>query len=316
MSIPKASLQQLFDEYVNECEFVKRLRPETIRSSKESFRHFKAIVPEVSSLADISPEIITVFFKRLQTRERLIGKGVKKIGVKDSTILTYGSRLKTFFKWLTYRKYIDSSPFDSLQLPRPSFIDQRALNGEQIKKIMGAIAQNAPTPFLLKRDMAIVGILTFCGLRRNELVSLEIRDIDLFDGFITVRGETSKSKRTRKLPINCHLKMYLKEYLQERKSRGCKTPYLFVSSGLDHQLTAFGLRHWVDRIGRGSGTKFHLHRFRHTFATNLAMQDVGAIKIQKLMGHSDIKMTQTYLRSVSTEEMRGDVNKLSFENLA
>jgi integrase len=34
------------------------------------------------------------------------------------------------------------------------------------------------------------------------------------------------------------------------------------------------------------------------------------------MGHTDLKMTQTYLRSVSTEDMRDDVNKLSFENLA
>jgi integrase len=46
------------------------------------------------------------------------------------------------------------------------------------------------------------------------------------------------------------------------------------------------------------------------------MHDVGAIKIQKLMGHTDLKMTQTYLRSVSTEEMGEDINKLSYENLA
>ena len=310
------ALDEHFNNYINECEFVRRLRPETLRSSKESFKYFKKVVPEVSSLADLTPAIITVFFKRLQTRERLVGKGVKKVGVKDSTILTYANRLKTFFKWLTERKHIESNPFDSLQLPNPSFVDHRALNGEQIKRIMGAIAQSASNPFLLKRDMAIVGILTFCGLRRNELISLEVRDIDLFDGFITVRSETSKSKRTRKLPINPHLKMHLTEYLQERKNRGCKTPYLFVSNGLDRRFTTDGLKHWVERISRRSGVKFHLHRFRHTFATNLAMQDVGAIKIQKLMGHTDIKMTQTYLRSVSTEDMREDVNKLSFENLA
>jgi site-specific recombinase XerD len=309
-------LSEHFNNYINECQFVKRLRPETIRSSKEAFKHFKKIVPEISSLDDLSPACITVFFKRLQTRERLVGKGVKKVGIKDSTLLSYANRLKTFFKWLAERKYIDSNPFDSLRLPQPAFVDHRALTGEQIKKIMGAIVQTASNPFLLKRDMAIVGILTFCGLRKNELISLELRDIDLLAGFITIRSETSKSKRTRKLPINPQLKMYLTEYLQERKNRGCKTPYLFVSSLLDRRFTTDGLKHWVERIGRRSGVKFHLHRFRHTFATNLAMQDVGAVKIQKLMGHTDIKMTQTYLRSVSTEDMRDDVNKLSFENLA
>jgi integrase len=89
-----------------------------------------------------------------------------------------------------------------------------------------------------------------------------------------------------------------------------------VANGRDKQFELPGLKHWVKRISQLSGVKFHIHRFRHTFATNLAMQDVGAIKIQKLMGHTDIKMTQTYLRSVSTEEMSEDINKLSYENLA
>ena len=310
------SLKEHFENYISECQFVKRLRPETIRSSKEAFNHFLKMVPEVSTLSDISPDMVTVFFKRLQTRERIVGKQGKRVGIKDSTVVSYAGKLKTFFKWLKERKYIDSNPFDVLRLPQPIFIDRRALTGEQIKRIMGAVAQSAPNSFLLKRDMAMVGILTFCGLRRNELVSLELRDLDLFDGFITVRPETSKSKRMRKVPINTHLKMYLDEYLQERKKRGCKTEYLFVSNGMDRRLTLHGLKHWVERVTISSGVKFHLHRFRHTFATNLAMQNVGAIKIQKLMGHSDIKMTQTYLRSVSTEDMREDVNKLSFENLA
>ena len=110
--------------------------------------------------------------------------------------------------------------------------------------------------------------------------------------------------------------MYLLEYLQERKKRGCNETHLFVGNNRDRKLGLSGLKHWVNRLSKFSGVKFHIHRFRHTFATNLAMQDVGAIKIQKLMGHADLKMTQTYLRSVSTEEMKEDINKLSFENLA
>jgi len=310
------SLHEHFENYMSECRYVKRLRPATMRTSLEAFKHFVKIMPEVGSMNDVSHSVITVFFKRLQTRERTIGQGVKVVGIKDSTLLTYASRLKTFFKWLTDHKYIDRNPFENLKLPRPVFVDHRSLTGEEIRKIMGAVAQNASNPFLLKRDMAMIGILTFCGLRRNELISLEVRDIDLFTGFITIQPETSKSKRLRKVPINIHLKMHLLEYLEERKKRGCKTPYLFVANGRDKRFEVPGLKHWVKRISRLSGVKFHVHRFRHTFATNLAMHDVGAIKIQKLMGHTDLKMTQTYLRSVSTEEMGEDINKLSYENLA
>jgi site-specific recombinase XerD len=310
------NIQEHFDNYMSECQYVKRLRPATIKTSREAFNHFTRIMPEISALEDVSPSVITVFFKRLQTRERIIGKGTKVIGLKDSTLLAYASRLKSFFKWLRDRRHIDENPFETLKFPRPVFVDHRSLTGEQIKRIMGAVVQQAQNAFLLKRDMAMIGILTFCGLRRNELISLEVRDIDLFNGFITVQPETSKSKRLRKVPINPHLKFYLLEYLDERRKCGYKSQHLFVAYKIDRQLTLHGLKHWVDRIVRTSGVKFHIHRFRHTFATNLAMQDVGAIKIQKLMGHTDLKMTQTYLRSVSTEEMQDDVGKLSFENLA
>ena len=45
---------------------------------------------------------------------------------------------------------------------------------------MGSVVQNTSNAFLLKRDLAMIGVLTFCGLRRNELISLEVQDVDLF----------------------------------------------------------------------------------------------------------------------------------------
>lgn len=309
-------LNEYFRDYIKECEFVRRLRPATIRGSKEAFNHFIKLMPEISSLSDITPAVITAFFQRLQTRERKLGRNKIIHGIKNSTLLTYAGRLKTFFKWLKVRMYIDSNPFEFLSLPRVEYVDHRALSGTEIKKIMGAVVQGAGNVFILKRDLAMIGILTFCGLRRNELIALEVRDINLLEGYITIRPETSKSKILRDIPINVHLKMFLVEYMEQRKRRGYKCPFLFVSSTGDRRLSNGGIRHWIARVVERSGVKFHLHRFRHTFATNLAMQDVGAVKIQKLMGHTDIKMTQTYLRSISTADMREDVNKLSFENLA
>lgn len=309
-------LDELFEDYINECRFVKRLRPESLRSSTEAFKHFIRMVPEVSTSSDISSEVLSVFFKRLQARQRIVGRNTIKTGVKDTTVASYAGKLRTFFNWLQSRQYIKVNPFNGLSLPRPVMTDHRALTGDEIKRIMAAVAQGSINAFLMKRDMAMIGVLTFCGLRRNELVSLEVRDVDLFSMYITVRPETSKSKVLRRIPINIHLKMHLEEYLLERKKRHCKTAFLFVSNYSDRQLSLHGLKHWVARLVSLSGVKFHLHRFRHTFATNLAMQDVGTIKIQKLMGHSDIRMTQTYLRSVTTEDMRPDVNKLSYENLA
>lgn len=301
---------------MSECEYVRRLRPATLRTSREAFRHFIASMPEIQNASDVTTGLISVFFKRLQTRTRIIGKNKAVVGIRDSTVASYASRLKTFFKWLVDRRHLEQNPFDGLLLPKPQFTDRRALTGKEIRQIMGASAQHCTNAFLLKRDMAMIAVLTFCGLRRTELISLELKDIDLFSGFLTVQPHTSKSKRLRKIPINLHLKMYLKEYLTEREKCKGKCPYLFLANGKDKRLELPGLKHWVKRISRTSGLNVHVHRFRHTFATNLAMKDVGVVKIQKLMGHADLKMTQTYLRSVSTEEMTDDINKLSFDNLS
>jgi site-specific recombinase XerD len=310
------SLTQHFENYISECTYSKRLRPATIRASEQAYKQFIRVVPEIESCHEVTPAVLTVFFQRLQTRERIVGRDTKVIGIRAVTVRAYACRLKTFFKWLKDRKHIPDNPFDTFKIPTPQFTDHRALTGDEIKRIMGCIVQHSASNFIMKRDLAMIGILTFCGLRRTELISLEMKDVDIDTGFITVRSETSKSKRTRKLPINVFLRPYLREYMAIRKQRKCKAVRFFVSQGKDRDLTLHGLKHWVERIVKKSGVKFHLHRLRHTFATNLGIQGVGAIKIQKLMGHSDLRMTQMYLRSIEAEELSEDINKISFENLA
>jgi site-specific recombinase XerD len=103
----------------------------------------------------------------------------------------------------------------------------------------------------------------------------------------------------------------LQEYVKERNKLGYKTEYLIVSSNEDKGLSPHGLKHWTKKLIKLSGVKFHLHRFRHTFACNLAKQNISILKIRDLMGHKNIKMTETYLRSLTMEDTREDINKLS-----
>jgi site-specific recombinase XerD len=308
------NIHELFQKYVDELQFTLGRSPETARACRDSFSRFTSLVPEVSLVEELSPEVMTTFLKRLQTRERVVGRERKVTGVKQSTASSYAGRLKTFTKWMFMRGYAGQDPFASISLEVREFTEQQAMSREQVQKIVGAACQYASNPFLLRRDMAMISLFLFCGLRKNELLSIETRDVDLVKSLITVRAQTSKSKRTRVLPINFELKRQLREYFDERKRKGCTTPYFFASDR-DRRFTAGGLKHWVDRLVRRSGIKFHVHQFRHTFAVNLAMQDVGAVKIQNLLGHRQLSMTQSYLRSIDTRDLRGDVEKLRFEDL-
>ena len=305
------NLQQLFDDFVKECQYSSRLRSETIRGYNAVFLLFITIMPEVTDTTSLNTEMLNEFFKRLQTRERIVGKKIAKTGVKNSTIKTYWSKLNAFFEWLYKKGLILNNPLKTIRPPEPIYEDERALKDEDIRKLYSAVTLYSQNSLVLRRDTAIISLLLFGGLRLGEFISLEVRDIDFEKQLLTIRGQTSKSKKTRNIPIHPTLLFHLKDYLSERNRRKYTTQYLIVSIGCDQGLSRHGIKHWVKRLCKKSGIQFHLHRFRHSFACNLARKDVNAVKIQKLLGHSSLNMTMTYLRSISAEDLKDEINRLS-----
>ncbi|MBU1557869.1 site-specific integrase [Patescibacteria group bacterium] len=308
-------LKNLFAEYIDYCNYTKGLRPQTVLSYKEAFKHFSNLMPDVETPRSINIENMNYFFKKLQTRKRIVGKGEERIGVKASTVFTYWSRLNSFFSWLENNNYIEKNPLPKMRPAQPQYNDKKSLSKAELQKILVAIDLHSTNPFLLKRDKVIVYLLFYCGLRKGELASLRVSDIDFIRGAITIRGATSKSKKDRLLPLNPVLEMHLKDYISERNKKNYKTEYLLASNNCDKQLTFHGLKHWVKKFVELSGVKFHLHQFRHTFACGLAADGIGSYKLQKLMGHTDLRMTDRYLRSMGVEDFRDEVNRLCIDNL-
>ena len=308
----KKSLNELFNTYIDVCEYTLRRRPATIKSYKDAYKHFTNLIPDVTRPEQLSQEKLNEFFKLLQTRKRIVGKDTIKKGVKDSTIATYWSKLNTFFVWLESVGHIDKNPLKNIQKPKEVYDNKPALKRHEVERLYSGIMLHNPNTLLLKRDTAIVSTLFFTGVRKTELISLQVRDVNLEKNILTIRGETSKSKRTREIPINPTLRVHLKDYLMERRTY--KTEMLFVSLNNDSGLTNHGIKHWVKRMVRISGVKFHLHQMRHTFACNLAKNNIGLPNLQKLMGHTDLRMTERYLRSLGVEHLTDDIMKLSIDN--
>jgi integrase len=270
------------------------------------------IQPE-ASLDSLAPSMVIQFFKILDQRKRLVGRGVIKTGIRKSTVATYWSKLNSFFEWLKIKGYIQNNPFNELPYPTPVYEDKKFLKKEEIEKILTAILTKSDSILLLKRNLVIFHILLFCGLRREELILLQVRDIDFDRKMLTVRAETSKVKRTRYIPLHSQLIMYLKDYLQER--RKYTTSLLLVSATKDKELCIGGLKHLVKKLIVNSGVHFHLHQFRHTFAVNFLMTSNNIAKLKQLLGHTDINMTIQYLRCLPTTEIRGDIENMSIDNL-
>lgn len=310
------NLEELHREFVNEQRFAARLSDVTLRGYEQSFALLLEVMPGL--LADeLTPKTMTEFFRRLETRHRIVGRGIKKVGVKKSTIATYHSKLNRFFQWLESKGLIAKNPFSLLQYPDVRYEDRKFLERRDIQKIFAALAlgivqQNS---FIQKRNLAIFATLLYTGVRKGELLSLRITDLDIQRRELTVSAETSKSRIRRIVPISTELMKLLRDYLTERIRRRLTTPYLFASSARDDRLSADGLKHLIKCVQKTSGVKFHVHQFRHTFAVNVLNNGSDIAKLKQLLGHRDIRMTATYLRCLPTSAMRGDVETLTLDNL-
>jgi site-specific recombinase XerD len=272
-------------------------------------------MPDITS-ASLTPQAIVRFCELLQTRERPVGSNAVARGVKDSTIAAYHDKLYTFFAWLKANGHISQNPLDAVPRVRPKYEIPKMLRKPDIDQIRAAVDNHSSNPLQKKRDRAIVSVLLFCGVRRAELLGLQVMDFDPERMLLAVRAGPSKSQRARQMPLNYQTFLHLQDYLKERNNcRRYTTPSLFVALNRNRGLSSDGLDHWVERLRSLSGVRFHPHQFRHTFAANLAAKGMNSIQLQKLMGHSDLRLLQTYVRSLNVEDLRPGVSALTFENL-
>jgi len=210
--------------------------------------------------------------------------------------------------------YSKGSLYNQVPKPKqPTYNDIKTISENQIEKIIATISLEAlNNHFLRTRDMTILYVFLYTGVRRGELLGLRIQDIDLENESIYIRAQTSKSKKGRRIPINPILLMSLKKYLELLFKRKSRCGYLFVSSKQDTALTTHGLKNLMNKYRRLSGVKFSAHQLRQTFACALAKQNADIMSIKCALGHSSITMTERYLRSIGSENTRVFINKLSF----
>jgi len=311
-------LEELFtEEFLPECRYARKVSDVSIRGYKSAFELFEKIMPEVIYPDNITKNGMVDFFKKLDTRKRIVGKGREKIGVKKSTVATYWSKLNSFFTWLKKNEHINCNPLKEMEYPRVDYLDRKFLQKKQVERIFNTLdfVIHWKNDFIRKRNILMFTILLTCGLRKGELLGLKNRDIDLERRYLTVRAETSKSRMQRVLPLNTLAISKIKDYFNDKRKMGVDSEYLFVSDDRGSGLGYDGIKHLVEKVKEVSGINFHLHQFRHTFAVNLLMAKTDILKLKQLLGHRDIRMTAAYVRCLPTEEMRDDVEALSIDNL-
>ena len=204
-----------------------------------------------------------------------------------TTINTYLRAARTFFYFAMDEGYI--SEF-RITLAQPQEKVKETYTEEEIKRLLQK--PNLRTcSFQKYRNWVLVQYLLDTGNRLNTVRHMKVEDIDLQAGMAVLR--TVKNNKQQFSPLSKPLVKNLRDYI---KTWGLQSEdYLFpnVERG---QLSKDGMVKAVARYNHSRGVnKTSIHAFRHSFAMNYVKTGGNAFKLQRLLGHSTLEVTRTYI---------------------
>jgi site-specific recombinase XerD len=223
--------------------------------------------------------------------------------VKSHAIFRKVSCLRTFFAFLLKENYIKTNPTTNIQSPKLAQKLPIYLTPDELKKLLS-------TPDTKNRmgvrDLAILTLFSYTGMRLSELVGLNLNDVNFKDRFVRVMGKGSKE---RIIPLIVPVIRVLTDYLDVRPM--IENQAFFISKK-KHRISKDAVHELVRKYRIKAGIaqeKFSPHKLRHTFATMLHGKDVDLIDIQALLGHSSVATTQIYTHT-NPKKLQKAVEKL------
>lgn len=214
------------------------------------------------------------------------------------------SSISTFFSFLMNRGIINANPADRLESIKLPTKEPVYLTPQQCLAFLAAVTKT--TPYFRHRDMAIMKLLLKSGLRRAEVISLNIEDVDLNHGSMRI---TRKGNKQQVLPLHPDLVADLTAYIEhENRHSG---PLFMSKRG--NRLSAVELWHLVKKYAKAAGLSktVTVHSLRHSFASTLLGQNVSTSYIQSLMGHQHLSTTARYLH-FQDQQLRAALEEVNF----
>lgn len=216
-----------------------------------------------------------------------------KADLSKNTVRSYTATLKTFFSWCRSEGLSEVN----VKLYKGEESVPETYTKEELHKLLRK-PNLQKCEFGEYRNWVIINLLVNNGIRAATVRSIQNRDVMLEASVILCRH--TKRRIAQAIPLSPSLIRILSQYMHIRK--GKPEDYLFPNL-TGEQLTESALRHTIMRYNKARGVeKTSIHMFRHTFARMYLVECGGdALKLQKLLGHTTLQMTQHYVRLFDTD---------------
>lgn len=227
-------------------------------------------------------------------------------GISPSSRARKLSAIKSFYKYLTVRtKQLEENPVADLEYPKLRKSLPKYLTLEQSSALLQAVSgQNE------KRDYAILMLFLNCGIRRSELVNLNISDV--YEDRIRVVG---KGNKERFVYFGASCRKAINLYLEERNQKILTDNRALFGSRNGNRISVEAVHRLVKKALLKAGldsAQFSAHKLRHTAATMMLSGGVDVKTVQEVLGHENLNTTQIYTHIENTElKIAAEANPLS-----
>ena len=263
---------------------------QTVATRDQAVRDFLSFMSDqgCNRLHDVVADHLTAY--RLSLIER---------GLRWNTIASYLQSVRRFFSYLEEQQLVFINPAAGLVIPEPPKELQAVPTEEQVSRLLEQ--PDTSWPYGL-RDRALMEVAYGTGMRRGELASLKILDIDLGIGLIRVMG---KGRKERVVPVGEAAARWVGEYIATAR------PKLLRGDG-DEQAV------WIDRLGKpmtpyriskmivdhaeAAGLKkITAHSLRRACVTHMLAHGAHPMQLRELLGHMSSQTLNKYLRVTITD---------------
>ena len=216
------------------------------------------------------------------------------------------SAIKSFYKYLTVRtKQLQENPVVDLEYPKLRKSLPKYLTLEQSAALLKAVSGKNE-----KRDYAILMLFLNCGIRRSELVGLNLTDV--YEDRIRVVG---KGNKERFVYFGSACRKAIDAYLVERNQVVLSDNRALFGSRNGNRISVEAVHRLVKKALLQAGldsTQFSAHKLRHTAATMMLSGGVDVKTVQEVLGHENLNTTQIYTHIENTElKIAAEANPLS-----
>ena len=248
------------------------------------------------AMEDVTPEVVRSFMSGLRRQD----------GREYSAAYKHQSyrTLNTFFAWSVREGMLVANPWDRVRRPKLPKRKSPRLKLAEVEILLQAVQETKEAP----RNLAMVCLMLDAGLRRGEVVGLNMEDVDVRSAVVRVHG---KGGRDREVPLGPQAWEALRAYLAVRPAPLNGTDRVFLTAA-GTPLTGNALLTLMTRLRRQTGLpKLYCHLLRHTFANHFVNGGGGLRKLQKVLGHSRVRTTADFYTDPELSELQREIARVS-----